>query len=270
MPRGRFKGNHMEGQMETAADAAKPKSAEPRQRSTIGFPYMDLASATELAEAIFRNVGNGECDDDQLAAWSNQSSKSSTFRVQIYAARTFGLLAAEGSRHKLTELGLAVVDPQRAAEAKVRSFLTVPLYSAVYERFKGGNLPPAAALEREMVGLGVAPKQKDRARQVFERSAEQSGFFAHGRDRLVQPGFAPVGSSEKQPPLANADKYGSGGGGSGGGDDSLDPVVSALIKKLPGKGKDFAVEARVRWLQMMEMAFQDAYGEAGVIEIKKA
>ena len=41
-------------------------------------------------------------------------------------------------------------------------------------------MPPAAALEREMVELGVSPKQKDKARQVFERSAEQAGFFATG------------------------------------------------------------------------------------------
>ena len=48
-------------------------------------------------------------------------------------------------------------------------------------------LPPAAALEREMGQLGVASKQTGKARQAFERSAEQAGFFAHGADRLVMP-----------------------------------------------------------------------------------
>jgi hypothetical protein len=41
-----------------------------------------------------------------------------------------------------------------------------------------------------MVALGVAEKTKDRARQLFERSAEHAGFFAHGRNRLVMPGVA--------------------------------------------------------------------------------
>lgn len=257
----------MEGHAEAAVDATKPKPAQQRQRSTIGFPYSDLDSAIELATAIFRNVGNGECDDNQLAAWSNQSSKSSTFRVQIYAARMFGLLEGEASRHRLTELGLAIVDPQKSPHAKVQAFLSVPLYLRVFERFKGGVLPPPAALEREMVSLGVAPKQKERARQVFERSADQSGFFAHGRDRLVQPGFASwtVANEQRSAPSGN-------GGDGGGGNDSpdLDPVVGALIKKLPRKGSEFKVEARIRWLQMMEMAFQDAYGESEPIEIKKA
>jgi hypothetical protein len=49
---------------------------------------------------------------------------------------------------------------------------------------------PAASLEREIVELGVAEKQKDKARQVFERSADQAGFFEHGPNRLVMPGIA--------------------------------------------------------------------------------
>ena len=39
-------------------------------------------------------------------------------------------------------------------------------------------------------GLIVSEKQKDRARQVFERSAEQGGFFEHGKNRLVMPAVA--------------------------------------------------------------------------------
>jgi len=60
----------------------------------------------------------------------------------------------------------------------------------MYDKFKNGVLPPAAALERDIVELGVAEKQKDRARQVFERSAEQGGFFEHGKNRLVMPAVA--------------------------------------------------------------------------------
>lgn len=102
----------------------------------------------------------------------------------------FGVLEGEGSRHRLSQLGHAIVDPNRAREARARAFLTVPLYRAIFDGHRGGVIPPAAALEREMVGLGVAEKQKDRARQVFERSADQAGYFEHGRNRLVMPGIA--------------------------------------------------------------------------------
>ncbi len=47
---------------------------------------------------------------------------------------------------------------------------------------------PDSALEAEMETLGVAPKQKAKARQGFQRSAEQAKRFGRGRDRLVLPG----------------------------------------------------------------------------------
>lgn len=258
----------MSGEGEAAADAATGQGAEARQRSTIAFPYMDLSSSVELAEAIFKNVGGGECDDTQLAAWSGQSSKSSTFRVQIYAARIFGVLAGEASRHTLTDLGLGIVDQHRSRESKVKAFLNVPLYSAVFNKFNGAQLPPAAALEREMVTLGVAPKQKERARQVFERSAEQGGFFAHGRDRLVRPGVTPGAPT----PTPEPERKKNGGGGGSGGDDGRDPLIAALIQKLPKDSdpKPWPVEERVTWLRMTAMAFQMAYGQVENIDVTKS
>ncbi len=257
----------MTGQDEATVNAAKGASGS-RQRSTIAFPYMDLKASIDLTDAIFRNVAAGECDDAQLAAWSGQSSKSSTFRVQVYAARTFGILTGEGSRHKLTDLGLCIVDAQRSREAKVRAFLNVPLYSALFEKFKSGQLPPAAALEREIVGLGVAPKQKDRARQVFERAAEQAGFFAHGRDRLIQPGIAGGVSSPSPDKGGNGGGGGSGGsGGSGGGNGNGgngqgltgDPLIDALVAKLPKVGGTFTEAQRTAWISLMKTAFDVAY-----------
>src|SRR5207237_6915037 len=82
--------------------------------------------------------------------------------------------------------------------AKADAFLRVPLYSAIYERYKDGVLPPAKTLETEIVGLGVAEKQKTRARQAFERSAQASGYFEHGNNRLVRPGVAPVDPAKSE------------------------------------------------------------------------
>ena len=70
------------------------------------------------------------------------------------------------------------------------SVLKCAAYKAIFEKYKGGFTPPAAALERDIVGLGVAEKQTGRARQVFERSAEQAGYHEHGKNRLVMPGIA--------------------------------------------------------------------------------
>lgn len=46
-----------------------------------------------------------------------------------------------------------------------------------------------------------------------------------------------------------------------------DPLLAAVISKLPPVGTGFTAEARTKWLRMMAMAFDVTYGEDGVVEI---
>ena len=110
----------------------------------------------------------------------------------------------------LTSLGRRAADPAQRGSAGRDAFYTVPLYLSVFQKYTGHLLPPAAALEREMANLGVAKKQTSKARQAFERSAEQGGFFGQGRDRLVEPTFR--GQTEPRT-LSVAPKPMHGGGG---------------------------------------------------------
>lgn len=252
----------MEGDQAASANAARKEETQSRQRSTIGFPYADLNTAVDLANAIHDHVGSGDCDDDQLAAWTNQSVKSSGFRTQIYAARMFGVLEGEGSRHRLSELGRSIVDPNRAREARAKSFQMVPLYKAIFDGHRGGVIPPTAALEREMVGLGVAEKQKERARQVFERAAEQAGYFEHGRNRLVMPGIAQGPSREDEKPQEELHGGGNGSGGGGGKEPPIDPIIAGLLARLPKSGDVWPVAERKLWLQLLEGSFQLIYKDA--------
>ena len=57
-------------------------------------------------------------------------------------------------------------------------------------------------------------------------------------------------------------------GGAGGGDDGLDPLIAALIQKLPETGEKWGSADRVTWLQMIAMAFQMAYGREAEITIE--
>ena len=224
--------------------------------------YMDLNSAIDLANAIHSHVGLGPCDDDQLAAWSQQSAKPSTFRVQIYAARTFGILEGEGGKHKLGELGRMVVDPNQVQEGRARAFLAVPLYKAVFEKYKSGVLPAAAALELDFAARGVPEKQKERARQIFERSADQAGFFEHGKNRLVMPGIAlgqPV-CEDLKVDITNGNG-GSGSGGNGGGRNPLeiDPIIRGLLARLPKTGDVWPESERTPWLELLKGSFKLIY-----------
>ena len=106
-------------------------------------------------------------------------------------------------------MGRAIVDPQQERAERANAFLCVPLYKAIYEKYKGGVLPLPAALERDIIWLGVAEKQTGRARQVFERSSEQPNFFEHGKNRPVLP----VVALRETPPEQPEDKNKNGGGG---------------------------------------------------------
>lgn len=243
-------------------------AADKRERSTIQFPYSDLEDASRIPKAVHANA-DMQCALDQLAAYVKQPITSGTFRVRLSSAAIFGLTENERGTVRLTDLGRRICDPSQEADAAAEAFLRVPLYARIYENYKGFTLPPPAALERFMREAGVSPKQTDKARQAFARSAKQAGFFAHGEDRLVRPaqsgpGTKPIDRSDEETPSR---KHGSNGGGGGG---EIDPLIAALIQKLPQRGEKWPAPERVMWLQMMSMAFQMAYGAVSQIQIAGA
>jgi hypothetical protein len=94
-------------------------------------------------------------------------------------------------------------------------------------------------------------------------AAEQAGFSEHGKNRLVMPAFAADRDPSRE--QGKQDDDGSGAGGGGG----KDPLIAALIQKLPDTGTDWSADDRVMWLQMIAMAFQMAYGQKEAIKITK-
>lgn len=246
----------------------KPPAA-PREISSIAFPYDDLETAISVARTLYENAGGGEAALAQLAGWMKQTVSSGAFRLKISAARTFGLIEnMTRGNVRLTNLGAEILDPSRARSARVESFLTVPLYGALYEKYKGHLLPPAVGLEREIANLGVSSKQKDKARQVFERSADQAGFFQHGKDRLVLPGGAVTAAEPptEAVPLAVQEpaRIRSGGGGADEPPALLNPFVQGLLAKLPEPEGEWTVGDRAKWLQTAANIFDLIY-DAGTI-----
>ena len=236
-----------------------------RQRSSIAFPYMDLNEAITIARAIHNHVGTGVCSIEQLAPWVKQSPTSSGFRSRLGASRLFGLVDTDRSDAlKLNELGRLVVDGKREREGRARAFLSVPLFAAVHDKFKGGVVPPAAALDNELIALGVASTLKDTARRVLERSAEQAGFFEAGRDRLVMPGFVPQDGTPEAP--SEKPEFGNGGGNNGdGGKTDIDPIIKGLLARLPKSGDVWPEAERKLWLELLSGSFKLIYKDKNVL-----
>jgi hypothetical protein len=251
--------------LQDAKAAAEKEAAgtDARERSTIQFPYNDLDDAVDLAKAIYSNAG-GDCALDQLAGYLGQPITSGTFRLRVSNAATFGLTENERGEVRLTDLGRRIADPAQEAGARVDAFLSVPLYERIHDNYKGFTLPGPGALEKFMRDVGVSSKQTGKARHAFTRSAKQAGLFAHGEDRLVRPSTSGPGTKPIEHPKEPEHKNGLGGGG------GKDPLIAALIQKLPPSGTDWSADDRVMWLQMISMAFQMTYGQKEQIEIKKS
>jgi hypothetical protein len=228
-----------------------------RDRSTIEFPYMDLDNAIEIARAVHQ--AGGTCTKEQLAARMNQSATSGGFYLRVTNAKLFGFVSYERGTITQTKLGQQISDPGMEKAARVQAFLNVPLYRALFEKFKSVTLPPAGGLEGAIESLGVAPKQKDKARQAFQRSAKQAGFFEFGPERLVLPS-ASVGvrlekSAEREPIKMIRQESREGLRG----EPQYHPFIEGLLKTLPPAETQWPIDARKKWLMAAENIFALIY-----------
>jgi hypothetical protein len=251
----------LEGQEATVESTSNVAPAEAdsaaQERSSIQFPYLDLDAAVEVVRGV-HNAGGTACDAEQLAAELKMEAKGGGFRTRISSAQIFGLISYErGGRVTLTDLGRQCLEPSTERLARMNAFLNVPLYSKVYEQFKGGPLPPQAGLERTIGSMGVGSKVRDRARQALLRSAKQAGFFDAAPDRLVRPNI----KSETPPPGNDQGGDGSRSGNDGGndGEDHLHPLIKGLLETLPKPGTEWEVQGRLDWLNMANSILKMIY-----------
>lgn len=237
------------------AGESAPATRAKRGRSTIEFPYFDQDEAIAAATAVHA-VGGTSCTIEQLAAQMRQAAGGGGFRVRLMAARTFNVLEYERGTVTLTDLGIRIIDPKFQRSARVDSFFAVPLFKAAYEKLKGGILPPNAAIERTLETLGVAPKQKDKARYVFLRSAKQAGFFDIDSERLVAPNV-PAASApsqdepapiERQPIMEVSQP-------------AVHVAIQGLLRELPAPGSVWPPQKKERFLQAFKSTIDFIYPE---------
>jgi hypothetical protein len=240
------------------------------ERSTIEFPYLDLDDAVQVAKGIHQ-IGGTSCELVQLAAELKQAVNGGGFRARIVAARVYGVITSDRGTATLTDLGKRIADPTQEKAARADAFLTVPLYRAIYDKFKGAALPPVSALEAEIVALGVGSKLKDKARQVFQRSAREGGFFAYGTDRLVMPstfGRPPKGEGATHEVRDQTRRITPV-------EEELHPFIQGLLRKLPTPDTDWPIDSRSKWLETAANIFDLMYTDSDdsrrsiVIELKR-
>lgn len=239
------------------ADSAKKPEQQARGRSTIEFPYLDLLTTLEVAHAV-KAVGGTSAEWNQLAVKLQMAPDGGGFRLRIMAAKVFGMVEADRGHVELTDLGIRIVDPQFERPAKVEAFLRVQLFKALYDKLAGQTLPPPAAIERMAEQAGVAPKQKDKARQVFIKSAKQAGMFDLSPDRLAMP---PGLNGQVSAPKAVMDAAATPAPTPVQSipTETLHPFVKGLLDKLPPPDTDWAIKDRAKWLTTAANIFDLMY-----------
>lgn len=234
-----------------------------RGKSTIDFPYLDLDNAIEIVKAIHKVEGD-RCEWNQLATSLGVSPVGGGFRMRMLTGKTFGLLTYERSQVMLTDCGIRASDPAHEKRARFEAFMCVPLFKQLFDRLNGQTMPPIAAIERAIENMGVAPKQKDKARQVFQRSAKQAGLFELSTDRLSIPPGLNQGAVKSGSEADGGDvdkKRKNGDGGDGGG--QYHPFIQGLLQKLPEPDSEWPLEARKKWLSTASNIFGLMYTQPG-------
>ncbi|HKM99615.1 MAG TPA: hypothetical protein VJX23_03810 [Candidatus Binataceae bacterium] len=229
-------------------------SARGYERSKIVFPYGDLDDAVSVAKAIYNNSG-AQADFDQLVEWmKHENVDSGAFRVKVAAARIFGLASVDGKKVTLLQLGHDTQDPKSESRARALAFLKVPLYKKVFETYRGRPLPDDKGLEKVMESFGVASKQTNRARQTFQRSAEQAKVFNDKKDRLVLPAGVSLDSTtpsngEKGRKMEIPAIQPSG---------EVNPLLASLIEELPATG-EWTRDEHDLWMRLFQRTMDKLY-----------
>lgn len=246
-------------------------------RSGIASPYFDLGASIGVADAIYKQ-GGGTGSPEQLAVWLGYKSiGSGTYMTRLAAAnKHFGLVDVKGDRISLSERAhkiLSPVMPEDATCARVEAFLAVPLFSKVYEQFKGSPLPPETGLKNLFrTTYAILPDRVPQAVRVFLNSADQAGFFAStngDRSRLIRPSPSPaslaapilaaesakIKKDESPVPAHERPKSGVGSDGAGG----VHSAIIGLLRDLPPPGTDWPVKQKARFVKAFQATLDFVY-----------
>ena len=231
----------------TAVGPGEPGPPANRSRSSISFPYADLAEVERAAQEVAAALGR--CHPDQLAAWLGHAKvDSGAFRNKLAAGKLFRVLSAGPGKIELTGLGRRLVDRQTAPQARVEALLSVPLYLAIFQAHRGASFPGNLGLELEMVRLGVARTQVKGARQVFVRSARHARLLEGGGKQLILPKGTVL-------PAATADPLESDVAPGG----RYPKVIEAILEQAPW-GEGWSEPELDEWSKLLVQAVRVHFG----------
>ena len=170
---------------EQNGQAKSGSTRKARQRSVYLFPAYGFNTALDIARRVEEN-GGGILTEETLAINLGLSAKSSGFRLKSLAARQFQLINKQGDTLTTTPVAKAIFKPTSNEDAQRgyrEAFLSIPLFQAVCDRYRGQPLPDSQTfrnvLERE---FHVEHSRVQQAERMLVDSARDAHMLRHTGD----------------------------------------------------------------------------------------
>lgn len=195
----------------TVRQSRKGPGRKARQEPAYPFPAYGFSIALDIARRVEEN-GGGNLTEETLAVSLGLAKNRSAFRLRRLAAQRFNLINKRNAILTTTDIAKSILKPTRSEDVVYgyqQSFLSIPLFRAVAERYKGQRLPDSQTLrivlERE---FQVEPKRVREAEKVLLESADDAYLLQHQddgdylviSDGSAYPLDAPVSSAHFQAP----------------------------------------------------------------------
>ena len=177
----------------TKSTAQKPRKA--RKKATPAkqakYPRHAVDKALRIPEAIYnQNAGKPTVLSD-AAKFTTGGKAIGAFRTEVASAKKYGFLRSEDGKLILEERARKAIAPQSGTDrigAFREAVLAAPELSAVYDHYRGGNLPDDAFFRNALTDrFGVPADKVSEFVQIFLESMRSAELIdeSGGRPRLV-------------------------------------------------------------------------------------
>lgn len=153
------------------------------------YPDLKLSEAIAYAEKITKDFG-GKISASNLAKLFGIEPRGGGFRNRVGDLMAYGLI--EGQReYRLSKLGARITGNPADAQARAQAFLTVPLFKAIHDEFKG-KVPN----DMNVFILQIKDITKADEKEVSIRAARLRNHYNEALPYLMPDIFPVSGESE--------------------------------------------------------------------------
>ncbi|QXI53869.1 hypothetical protein [Pseudomonas alvandae] len=150
----------------------------------IDYPRASLKSCLAVAQAV--NDLGGECSSALAGDKLNKQHTSGAFKGLIGAAVKYSLITNKLGQLKVTQLFRDIAlayDEDEGKQARMKAFLSPPLFRAIHDRFQSKTLPVAHFEKLLIREFGVPDQFASRVEGYFLEGAKQCGLL--GEDNVL-------------------------------------------------------------------------------------